>query len=102
MKKIHMKVWVQLFFFLLVGLKVCSAARLVAEKKEVAAETKPWIASGNNQPEFRFRENVSPGLKVQGLATLEPVGHMEVSRGAMKPMHKERILGSSPSPGGGN
>ncbi|GLJ15458.1 hypothetical protein SUGI_0253750 [Cryptomeria japonica] len=85
---------------------------------EEAAEVKPWSASvndvtkekANNLVEFRVRENrtggdaehESAGLKVQGLSTSEAspaVGAMQVS---MKRMHKERILGSSPSPGGGN
>ncbi|GLJ15475.1 hypothetical protein SUGI_0254030 [Cryptomeria japonica] len=91
---------------------------------EEASETKPWSPSvidvtkekANNLVEFKFKENrtggdtehESAGLEVQGLSTSEPspgVGHMQVSRvpksrqrGAMK----ERILGSSPSPGGGN
>ncbi|GLJ15462.1 hypothetical protein SUGI_0253790 [Cryptomeria japonica] len=120
--------WVHLFCLLLVGLSVCSAARLVAENKELpippaqnlkeeAAETKPWSTSGidvtkekaNNLLEYRFREtrtgvvaeHESAGLKVQGLSTSENspgVGHMQISRGAMK----KRILGSSPSPGKGH
>lgn len=87
---------------------------------EEAGETKPWSTSENdttkdkaNNLEFRFRENRtggdakrrSAGFNVQGLSTSEPspgVGHMQVFRGAMKCVHKERILGSTPSPGAGN
>ncbi|GLJ15469.1 hypothetical protein SUGI_0253950 [Cryptomeria japonica] len=115
---------VHLFCLLLLVLNVCSAARLLAENKELhiappqnsEAEMKPLSASANdvtkekanNLVEFRFRENrtggdaehETPGLKVQGLSTSKPspeVGHMQVSR-AMK----ERILGSTPSPGAGH
>ncbi|GLJ15455.1 hypothetical protein SUGI_0253720 [Cryptomeria japonica] len=125
--------WVPLLCFLLVGLNVCRASRLLPENKELhiapqqnlkdeeVAEMKPLSASGNdvrrekanNLLEFKFRESrtkgdaehETAGLKVLGLWTSEPstgVGHMEVSRGAMKRMHKERILGSTPSPGGGH
>ncbi|GLJ15460.1 hypothetical protein SUGI_0253770 [Cryptomeria japonica] len=131
--------WVHLIFLLLVGLDICSDARLVPQNNglyivpqqnsradlanEEASETKPWSPSetivtkekANNLVEFRFRENrtggdaehETVGLKVQALWTSEPstgVGHMKVSRqrGAMKRMHKERILGSTPSPGGGH
>ncbi|GLJ15472.1 hypothetical protein SUGI_0254000 [Cryptomeria japonica] len=76
--------WVRLFCLVLVGLKVCGAARLLLEngglyiapqnlEAEVACEeagdTKPWIASANNATkdkannllEFRFRENRTGG-----------------------------------------
>ncbi|GLJ15468.1 hypothetical protein SUGI_0253920 [Cryptomeria japonica] len=104
----------------LLGLKVCSAARLVPEYKELhiapPQNSKAELAfeetvenNANNLVEFRFRENRTggdaehefPQLKVQRLSTSESspaVGHMQVSRGAMK----ERILGSNPSPGDGN
>ncbi|GLJ15461.1 hypothetical protein SUGI_0253780 [Cryptomeria japonica] len=114
--------WVHLFCLLLVGLKVCSAARLLPENKEL------YSASGNNATkdeaynllEFRFRENrsggdaehQSPRLNVQRLSTSKPspgVGHMQVSRvpksgkrGAMSRMNEERVLQSTPSPEVGN
>ncbi|GLJ15465.1 hypothetical protein SUGI_0253880 [Cryptomeria japonica] len=119
--------WVHLFYFLLVGLKICSAARLLPENKKLyiappqyleaevagqdAAETKPRSASENN-PTKENPEKESLGFKVQRLSTSQPspgVGHMQVSRipksvkrGGMSRMHEERVLESSPSPGVGN
>ncbi|GLJ15457.1 hypothetical protein SUGI_0253740 [Cryptomeria japonica] len=122
--------WVHLLCLLLVvGLNICNAARLVPQNNGLyitppqnsKAEMKPLSASANdvteekanNLLELRFREtrtevnaeHESVGLKVEGLSTSEAspgVGHMQVNRGAMKRMHKERILGSTPSPGDGN
>ncbi|GLJ15471.1 hypothetical protein SUGI_0253980 [Cryptomeria japonica] len=109
MMKIHMKIWVNLFCFLLVGLKLCGAARLLVEnggllvvpqnlEAEVACEeagdTKPWIASANNATkdkannllEFRFREN-----RTGGNAEQESVG-----------LKAQRLSTSQPSPGVGH
>ncbi|GLJ15476.1 hypothetical protein SUGI_0254040 [Cryptomeria japonica] len=101
--------WVYLFCFLLVGLKVCSAARLLVEnggllvapqnlEAEVACEeegdTKPWIASANNATkekannllEFRFR-----GIRTGGDAEQKSLG-----------LQVQGLSTSQPSPGVGH
>ncbi|GLJ15459.1 hypothetical protein SUGI_0253760 [Cryptomeria japonica] len=102
--------WARLFCLLLVGLKVCGAARLLLENgglyiapqnleaelacEDQAGSTKPWIASANNAT----KEKAANFLKL-GFSENRTGGDVEQESRGLK---LQRLSTSQPSPGVGH